>query len=242
VIKIKYYSSELALVSVTLVADGLVLLLSDGVGDGVVTLFVLGARDVHVLRLFDHVSLCDVVRFVLRHCDVVLLDFCFRDVVRFLHCLVVLLGHRHVVRDLSSEGTVVRLRHGLHEVVGSRHVLVLGLYLHLVDLGSVVGNLGLVDDLIRQRLRDELVLHDGGRVVQGLRYVLVQGVRDQLIIGVPVDVALHGGGSVGLVVNLVVALLRALVDGLGRGTVGRGGGRAVGRGWGAVRGLGGRPI
>jgi len=224
------------------IAYGRVLWLLNGVCDRDVRRLGVGMRHLLVVDFGFVTGLCDVVWVVLGDGYVVLFHFGFGYVVGFLHGLVDLLGHGHVVWNLSSVGTVVGLSESLHVVVGSWHMVLLLVHLDLVDFGSVVGNLSLIDDLVRKRLGDEFVLDYGGWVEQGFCHVLVQSVCNQLIVGVPVGVMFHGSLGDGSVENLIVAFLRTAVDWLGgRAIGGLGGSVAIGGGR-SVGGFGGCPV
>jgi len=196
-----------------------------------ISMLGLGDGDIHMLLLGLDLSLSDVVRLLLSDGDIVLLNLGFSDVVRFLDGLVHLIGDGDVVRYLDGVGAVVGISVGLHVVVCAWHH-----FLNCGDVGlgnsiGVVSNLGLIDDLVWEGLGDELVLNNGGGVVQGFCYILVQSCWHVLSSCFPLCVVLHLCIGDSLVHSLVVALLGAGVLGCR--------GRAIARlwfrwGWGTI--------
>merc|ERR1719370_1358857 len=125
----------------------------------------LGDGDIHMLLLGLDLSLSDVVRLLLSDGD--------------------------IVRYLDGVGAVLGISVGLHVVVCAWHH-----FLNCGDVGlcnsiGVVSNLGLIDDLVWEGLGDELVLNNGGGVVQSFCYILVQSCWHVLSSCFPLCVVLH---------------------------------------------------
>jgi len=178
--------------------------------------------DIHMLLLGLNLGLSDIVWLLFSDSDIVLLHFGLSDIVRFLYGLVDLLGDGDVVGHLDGVGAVVGVSVGLHVVVGAWH-----LFLDCGDVGlsnsaSVVGHLGLVDDLVWQGLGDELVLNHSGGVVQGLSLVFVESFWYILSLSLPSSMVFHLCVGHSLIHSLIIALLGAGVLGCW--------GRAIARG------------
>jgi len=190
--------------------------------DSNITMVGLCYNDSLVLSCCCNNSLCDIVWLVLSNSDVVLLNISLGDVVRFLDSLVNLLGDGDVVGNLDSVGAVVGVSDCFHVVVGTRHLLLDCVDVSLGHSSSIVGHLGLINNLVWERLGNKLVLNHSGGVVQSLCDVFVQSCWHILCFSLPLGVVLHLCVGRSFVHSLIVALL---------GTGILLGGRRIGDGW-----------
>jgi len=181
--------------------------------------------DIHMLLLGLNLGLSDIVWLLFSDSDIVLLHFGLGDIVRFLYGLVDLLGDGDVVGHLDGVGAVVGVGVSLHVVVGAWHLLLNCGDVGLSNSTSVVGNFGLVDNLVWEWLGDEFVLNNGSGVVQSLSHILVQSCWYILSLCLPLSMLLHLCVGHSRVLSFVIALLGAGVLGCW--------GRAIGGCWGS---------